>query len=296
MNKLICPLCLVGLDAISHRGNYVIWQCKNCKLNLGSCESSDLKRSGVIKTSPEHFSMLHHQHIEHVSVMKNILAKRLDIFNVEFTNQYLGSSERNWLEIGPGNGSLADALDPNDSWVGVEFDCAMSEAMIRRGLNVVNADFSDVGDPLAYGSNEVKNRGGFDIVSLSQVFEHVSTPLLFLQNAYRALRPGGLLYLDVPNNRGITAVIRKMNIFSSGYGEVVPPHHLFAYSSNTIKYALKAVGFEVILCSAFSYRHHTFGLVHAHMNKSRLMRFVWGITNIFGGGGNLVAIARRPLS
>jgi SAM-dependent methyltransferase len=272
MNKLICPLCLAGLDAISHRGNYVIWQCKNCKLNLGSRESSNLKPdSGVVRTAPEHFSMLHHQYQEHVSVMKNILAKRSNIFN-----QYLGPSERNWLEIGPGNGSLSDALNPNDSWVGVEFDSVMAQAMIHRGLNVVNADFSDVGDPLAYGSNEVKNRGGFDVVSLSQVFEHVSTPLLFLQNAYRALRPGGLLYLDVPNNRGITAVIRKMNIFSSGYGEVVPPHHLFAYSSNTIKYALKAVGFEVILCSAFSYSHHTFGLVHAHMNKSRLMRLVWG--------------------
>ena len=127
---------------------------------MGSCESSDLNTDlGVIKTSPEHFSMLHQKHQEHVKVMKKILAKRLVIFN-----QYQSSSERNWLEIGPGNGSLAEALDLSDSWVGVEFDCAMSEAMNRRGLNVINADFSTVDDPIAFGSNEVKNRGGFDII------------------------------------------------------------------------------------------------------------------------------------
>lgn len=292
MKNLICPLCFFELYKIRRRRNCIILQCKNCLLNIGAPESSDLDNDqNVIKTSSKHFLMLHQKYQEYVCVMKDILVKRINFFS-----QYLNVVQRNWLEIGPGNGALADALDSNDSWVGVEFDYGMFEVMIKRGLNVINIDFSSLRDPIVFGSNEVKNHGGFDIVTLSQVLEHVSTPLVFLQNAYKALRPGGLLYLDVPNNRGITAVIRKMNIFSSGYGEVVPPHHLFAYSSNTIQYALKSVGFEVILCSAFSYRHHTFGLVHAHMNKSRLLRMVWGATNIFGGGGNLVAIARKPLS
>jgi 2-polyprenyl-3-methyl-5-hydroxy-6-metoxy-1,4-benzoquinol methylase len=42
---------------------------------------------------------------------------------------------------------------------------------------------------------------GFDVVALSDVFEHVTEPRTFLATAGRFLRPDGLRYLKVPNAR-----------------------------------------------------------------------------------------------
>lgn len=39
----------------------------------------------------------------------------------------------------------------------------------------------------------------FDVVTSFHVLEHVLEPNLFIQNCYRLLKPGGLLYIEVPN-------------------------------------------------------------------------------------------------
>jgi SAM-dependent methyltransferase len=41
-------------------------------------------------------------------------------------------------------------------------------------------------------------RGGFDLVVCAHVLEHVSFPLPFLQEVMSFMKPGGLLYLEVP--------------------------------------------------------------------------------------------------
>jgi 2-polyprenyl-3-methyl-5-hydroxy-6-metoxy-1,4-benzoquinol methylase len=41
----------------------------------------------------------------------------------------------------------------------------------------------------------------FDVVALSDVFEHITQPLEFLADAARLLKPDGILYVKVPNAR-----------------------------------------------------------------------------------------------
>lgn len=43
--------------------------------------------------------------------------------------------------------------------------------------------------------------GSVDFVVASHVFEHLANPLLFLERCHRLLRPGGLLYLALPDMR-----------------------------------------------------------------------------------------------
>jgi 2-polyprenyl-3-methyl-5-hydroxy-6-metoxy-1,4-benzoquinol methylase len=43
--------------------------------------------------------------------------------------------------------------------------------------------------------------GSFDVVALSDVFEHITQPIEFLTQAARYLKPDGLLYIKVPNAR-----------------------------------------------------------------------------------------------
>ena len=46
-----------------------------------------------------------------------------------------------------------------------------------------------------------RERESFDIVALSDVFEHITEPIPFLHEAARYLKSDGLLYIKVPNAR-----------------------------------------------------------------------------------------------
>jgi hypothetical protein len=61
--------------------------------------------------------------------------------------------------------------------------------------------------------------------------------------------------------------------------------------------SLLIVGTQNGLCVynifACRYDHPVFGLAHARMNESAKMRTVWALSGMVGGGGNLVALARK---
>ena len=167
--------------------------------------------------------------------------------------------------------------------------------MRTQGKNVIHADFA-ISDVSAFMPDAVKANGGFDVVHFTQVLEHVVKPAQFLANACLALRPGGLLHLDVPNDGGLTALARKLNPFSEGYGEITPPHHMIAYNKNTMQQMIEAAGFVVDDIFACAYDDSVFGLAHAHLLKNGRLGAAWKASALLGLGGNLVALAHKPLS
>ena len=78
-------------------------------------------------------------------------------------------------------------------------------------------------------------------VLLTQVLEHVSEPQAVLDELYRILRPGGLLYLSVPQSQG----------------EHQPPHDYFRYTRYGLSHLLEKAGFTVMdihpECGFFEY-------------------------------------------
>lgn len=281
-----CAACRGPLTPVTERRGTVIRRCAACGLVMG--EQSQPPESDVVATDPGHFALLREQYERHREVSEGLLEERLAVYA-----RHLGGPPRHWLEIGPGNGALADLLAARGcTWLGVEYDEAMAAAMVAEGKPVVQADFASVA-PETLMDAAVRANGGYDIVSFSQVLEHVRRADRFLANAFAALRPGGILHVDVPNDSGLTAKLRRANRFAAGYGEVVPPHHLIAYSPRSLRAALEAAGFEVLDLFGCRYNHPVFGLAHARMNKSAKLRMVWALSGVVGGGGNLVALARK---
>jgi SAM-dependent methyltransferase len=286
-----CPLCReIVATAPIVRGKLIVHHCPRCGLHFGEDEvvtaTGDV---GSVDTSPHHFSTL----LNELDALRAAFAELMDRRWPYFTER-LGAAPRHWLEIGPGNGLLSDVVTSRGgTWRGCEIDLAMATEMAGRGLDVVHGDFATM-DARSLFTPAVADQGGFDVIFFSQVLEHVRSPDRFLENAVAALRPGGMIYVDVPSDDGLTATVRRLNKWGQSYGEVVPPYHMIAYSGKTLRYALTNAGFDDVSVASWSYNDPTFGLAHARIHSNPKLRAVWRASALLSRGGNLVGIARKP--
>jgi 2-polyprenyl-3-methyl-5-hydroxy-6-metoxy-1,4-benzoquinol methylase len=102
-----------------------------------------------------------------------------------------------WLDLGFGEGALLQAADAG-RWAchGVEVSPQALAFGRSRGW-------------AALEPNEAENRfpvGGFDVVTLIEVIEHLVDPRVALKQAVRWLRLGGLLYLTTPNGNSLNRI------------------------------------------------------------------------------------------
>jgi 2-polyprenyl-3-methyl-5-hydroxy-6-metoxy-1,4-benzoquinol methylase len=107
------------------------------------------------------------------------------------------------LEIGPGHGIFLyfAALRPEiSSLTGWDLSPtsiaktrhALDTLGIDRPVELVEQDMFAVGEP---GADRL-----FDSIVMSELLEHVEDPVMALRSAARSLRPGGLIWINVPAN------------------------------------------------------------------------------------------------
>jgi 2-polyprenyl-3-methyl-5-hydroxy-6-metoxy-1,4-benzoquinol methylase len=93
-------------------------------------------------------------------------------------------------------------------------------------------------------TSRINNEGSrFDSVSCIHVIEHVPNFNMLIIELNRQLRPGGLLYLEAPNNRSLLipsiSKNRTWNFFDD-------PSHIRPYTSDDLSEICRANGFKVI--------------------------------------------------
>jgi 2-polyprenyl-3-methyl-5-hydroxy-6-metoxy-1,4-benzoquinol methylase len=137
-----------------------------------------------------------------------------------------------WLDIGCGSGTLLRAAG-QESWapIGTEVAPAAVKAMRAEGLDARLGFVEQLDLPA----------GGFDVVSMTEVIEHVPDPDALLHEAVRLLRPGGALYLTTPHGRGISG-----RLLSARWSIVAPPDHLQLFSTSGMRAALGRAGLRTV--------------------------------------------------
>jgi len=80
----------------------------------------------------------------------------------------------------------------------------------------------------------------FDVVHAAQVFEHLARPKIELAEIRRIMRPGGVLYIDVPNYRTLSIVLGRDDFMLNE-----PPQHVNYFMPSTIRSMLASNGFAV---------------------------------------------------
>jgi 2-polyprenyl-3-methyl-5-hydroxy-6-metoxy-1,4-benzoquinol methylase len=136
------------------------------------------------------------------------------------------------FDVGCGDGSFLLALRER-GWQpsGIEFDRATVAALKQRwNLSVAAGDFlaAEPGD------------SNFDLVSMLEVLEHLHQPLAALKRARDLLRPGGTLYVTVPNLASL-----EYRLWRGRWVALEPPLHLYHFTSRTLTRALHQVGLQV---------------------------------------------------
>lgn len=206
-----------GKERGRKNGFYVI-SCRNC----GTLYTSRADAAAGAHDYNEYYDQ------ENLSV-PDFINKRLDEIVSAF-EPYRWTGRL--LDVGFGAGSLIEAAG-RAGWTvsGVEVSEPAVEHVRGLGFDVFCGELADANYP----------EGHFDVVTASEVIEHVREPHALLEEMARVLRPGGLLWATTPHGRGLS-----FKLLGIKWSVVSPPEHLQLFSLRSIKALLKEVGFRKV--------------------------------------------------
>ena len=103
----------------------------------------------------------------------------------------------------------------------------------------------------------------FDAVILWHVLEHLDHPHTTLAQISRLLKPGGLLYLEVPNLSSLQSCSTGKNWFHLDL-----EHHLYHFSPNGLHQLLLSTGFKVEKTTTLSLEQGPYGVLQSWLNAT----------------------------
>lgn len=193
------------------------------------------------------------------------------------------------LEVGCGEGdALIYAKELGFSAMGIEF----TPRYAKYCKDVLNLDVSQ-GTLVEQQFEE----NSFDVIMYLMVLEHTPSPRTEVDEIKRILKPGGLLYLNIPNDGGLEVRLeRRWNLLRQRLGwkrdldESDPywtPHHLVGFSKKSIEFLAHEFGFEIEHIRSYSSPEH-----HAPIT----MKLLWPYHRLLLGSKLRVVLRRTDLA
>lgn len=136
------------------------------------------------------------------------------------------------LDIGCGNGFYMKEMRAR-GWqpTGYEFDPEYAAILC-----------TNIGIPVIAGEAALEaHRAQFDLVTFNFSFEHLDRPLHLLDLVTACLKPGGELYISVPNIEG-----REAKLFKDRWFHLDPPRHISFFTKSLLSEQLEKRGFRNI--------------------------------------------------
>ena len=147
-----------------------------------------------------------------------------------FWNDTQPNKEKSCLDVGSGLGVFPAVLkELNWDCVAIEPDPEACEIIREQiGIEVLSGDLIGC-----------QNIGGFNLISFNKVLEHIRNPTEMLLQSTLHLKPGGLIYIELPD--GETALEK-----SGPDREEFFVEHFDAYSRKSLELLLNSVKFKIL--------------------------------------------------
>lgn len=162
------------------------------------------------------------------------------------------------LDIGCGHGFFLQELDPS-RWQRIGLDMAEAAARETRktGIEVHCTNLERANFPEA----------SFDAITAFHLLEHVFDPRGLLGEVYRILKPGGFIYLELPDMGSVPARMFKRNWW------YIMRFHTYYFSRRTLGELLRSLGFKPLYWE----RPRKSWSVQYLAKKSSAYGFLWSI-------------------
>jgi SAM-dependent methyltransferase len=137
-----------------------------------------------------------------------------------------------------------------------------------RGYEVRGTELSlpgaDPGVPIDLGdvTPDRYPAASFDLISMWHVLEHLPSPDVTLEACARALRPGGVLLIAVPNFGSVQA-----RFGGEHWLHLDLPRHRFQFTRSTLERLLTSRGFDIERVRTGQWEMDPFGLVQTILNR-----------------------------
>jgi SAM-dependent methyltransferase len=240
----VCPICRVPpTKFVGRRGGAAhraglgvecqIWRCGRCALIFPDPMPLPVKGVG------QHYELDADLYFQHHDLEGKTLGARAKLKRAE----RLTGRKGRILDIGAGRGELLRAAcEAGWSAVGIELSASFAEHAARySGVEIKREPLEQCNFP----------DGSFDVVILAGVLEHMYSPDEIIEEIARILRPGGALFLDVPNEQGL--YFRVGNFYQRLRGRdwtvnlapTFEPFHVFGFNAGALRKLLAKHSFTV---------------------------------------------------
>lgn len=223
---------LVGEDDLTGRpGRFTFVKCSQCELVY---QSPRLTLEGIRPYYQDQY-IAHQPHARwgRLAPLFRAAMGSLDRAKLRIVQRHaaLGPSMR-LLDVGCGSGSfLARVKDVSGATVaGVDFVDLSHRDEFKR-VEFHHGVFYD----------QQVGRDRFDVITMWHFLEHDYDPLRSLRHAMTALKPGGLLVIEVPRLDSLS-----FRLFGSRWPGVQAPQHTALFDKRRLRQMVSSVGFDVV--------------------------------------------------
>lgn len=217
-------------------------------------------------------------YLKNESLFRNIFRKRFNLLQPYFAE----SSKRKVLDIGCSNGVFLDLFREKgwQTW-GVE-PSGSGETARQKGYKILKTNFENAELPQNY----------FDLALLNHTLEHMENPVLVLKKAYKILKKGGVVFVDVPNAGGLGS-----KLLGKYWPYKLPDEHKHQFTKESLSKVLKSAGFKVLhwesRSGVFEYANPLLELRRKRFLLDLITLPYSLIATIFDAGDSMSAIGKK---